>query len=448
MTDESVETKEPAVPAGYRSVRENPWWIPPFLGGVPASLSKENLALLGVLTFALFFERYDLSIFSNALKQLGESFALDKSGQGYFAGLVQLGALPAVLVVPLADRIGRRRLLLFCVVMMSVGSMLTAASQSAFQFVMVQFATRSFLISAALLTIVIVAEEFPAEHRGWGIGMLSGVSAIGFGLGALLFGFVNKLPFGWRTLYLVGVVPVLLLPWLRRGIRETARFHRARGAELAREGLGQALLGGLLPIVMLVREHPRRAAVLGLIGSLSSLGISVAFFYLPEFLQSERGWSPGAFASMSIFFGAFAIVGNLVAGRLADAYGRRAVILAALIAFPAFTALFYAGPAQLIALPWTAMVFLNMAASVMLRALTTELFPTRFRGAAGGTQAMLETLGAASGSFAYGFAMELLPHQSLVLPLLSLATVLAAAAVALIPETARRELEEISDEGA
>jgi MFS family permease len=439
---------EPLAAPGYRSVRENPWWIPFFLGGVPASLSKEHLALLGVLTFALFFERYDLSIFSNALKQLGESFTLDKSGQGYFAGLVQLGALPAVLIVPLADRVGRRRLLLFCVVMMSAGSMLTAASQSAAQFVLVQFATRSFLISAALLTIVIVAEEFPAESRGWGIGMLSGVSAIGFGLGALLFGFVNKLPFGWRTLYLVGVAPLLLLPWLRRGIRETQRFHRARGAELAREGVARALAGALQPIGLLVRDHPRRALVLGLIGSLSSLGISVAFFYLPEFLQSERGWSPGSFAAMSVFFGAIGIVGNPVAGRMADRYGRRTVIVAALIAFPLFTAAFYAGPAKLVSLPWTGMVFLNMAGTVMLRALTTELFPTKLRGAAGGTQAMLETLGAASGSFAYGIAMKLLPNQSLVLPLLSLATILAATAVALIPETARRELEEISDEGA
>jgi len=432
---------------GYRSVRENPWWIPPFLGGVPASLSKDQLSLLGVLTFALFFERYDISIFSNALKQLGTSFGLDKAQQGDFASWVLLGALPAFLLVPLADRVGRRRLLLFCVVVMSLGSVLTSLSQTALQFVLFQFATRAFLISAALLTVVIVTEEFPAEHRGWGIGMLSGVAAIGFGLGALLFGFVNHLPFGWRTLYLVGATPLVLLPWLRRGVIETQRFHRARGAELAREGSLQAILGGLRPLATLVREQPRRALALGLIGSLSSAGVNVAFLFLPEFLQSERGWSPGGFAAMSIFFGVFGIVGNLAAGRLADRFGRRAVILCALLTFPLFAAAFYMGPPRFVPLPWTAMVFVNMANQVMLRALTTELFPTRARGAAGGLQALLETLGVVFGSFVYARLLEWLGDQSLVLPLMSLATILAALAVALVPETARLELEQISDEG-
>ena len=60
---------------------------------------------------------------------------------------------------------------------------------------------------------------------------------------------------------------------------------------------------------------------------------------------------------------------------------------------------------------------------------------------------MLVTLGVVGGSFAYARAMEFLNDQSLVIPLLSLSTVFAAVGVALVPETARRELEQISDEG-
>jgi predicted MFS family arabinose efflux permease len=162
-----------------------------------------------------------------------------------------------------------------------------------------------------------------------------------------------------------------------------------------------------------------------------------------------RGWTPGAFAGMSIVFGAFGIIGNPAAGRLADRYGRRSVILAALLVFPLFTAAFYAGPPSIVALPWTVMVFLNMASSVMQRALMTELFPTASRGAAGGLLSMVTALGTVAGSFLYARAMEWLGNdQSLVIPLLSLATVVAAAGVFLVPETARRELEQISDEGA
>ncbi len=434
-------------PPAYRSALRNPWWIPPFLGGVPASLAPEHLRLLGVLTFAMFFENYDLSVLGNALPQLSASFGLGKADLGDFTSITRLGALPAFLFVPLADRIGRRRVVLISVIGMSLGSMLTAASQSSTQFVLCQFATRTFLITAGIVAVVIVTEEFPAEHRGWGIGMLSGVAAIGFGMGALVYGFVNRLPLGWRALYLVGVVPLLLLPWLRRGVTETQRFTRARGAALDREGIGAALAGALRPLAALFREHPRRAVALGLIGSLSSAGIGVSFTFISEFLQTMRGWSPGAFAGMSIFFGAFGIIGNPMSGRLADRFGRRTIIVVTLLAFPLVATAFYAGPAALVALPWTAMVFLNMAGGVMLRALTTELFPTAFRGAAGGTQAMLETLGVVTGLFLYSRGMEWLGNQEIVIPLLSLATLVAAAAVFLVPETARRELEQISDEG-
>jgi hypothetical protein len=103
---------------------------------------------------------------------------------------------------------------------------------------------------------------------------------------------------------------------------------------------------------------------------------------------------------------------------MADRFGRRTIIVVASMAFPALVATFYAGPARFVAIPWTAMVFTNMAIGVMLRALATELFPTAFRGAAGGTLALLE-----------------------------LATIIAAEAVFLVPETAQRELEQISDEG-
>jgi putative MFS transporter len=335
----------------YRSVRQNPWWIPPFLGGVPARLGPAHLRLLGVLTFAMFFENYDFSLLGNALPQLAATFRLPKEALGDFTSATRLGALPAFLLLPLADRIGRRRVVLLCVVGMSLGSLLTATSQSAFQFVLCQFATRGFLIAAGVAAVVIVTEEFPAEHRGWGIGMLSGVAAVGFGAGSLVYGLANRLPFGWRALYVLGGAPVLLLPWLRGGVTETRRFQRARGAILEREGIGAALAGSLLPLAAIVRQHPRRALALGLIGGLSSAGTAVSFQFVSEFLQTTRGWTPGGFALMSFFFGALGIVGNPVAGRMADRFGRRRIIVCALLGFPALVATFYAGPARLVAIP-------------------------------------------------------------------------------------------------
>src|SRR5207245_805852 len=90
--------------------------------------------------------------------------------------------------------------------------------------------TRTFAILCGAVAVVIVSEEFPAQHRGWGIGMLSALGACGGGLGVALFAAVNVLPFGWRALYALGAVPLLFLPLFRREVRETGRFERHRSA--------------------------------------------------------------------------------------------------------------------------------------------------------------------------------------------------------------------------
>ncbi len=435
-----------AGPPSYRSPRENPWWIPPFLGGIPHGVSPLQLRLLGFLTFAMFFENYDLSLLGNALPQIGASFGLSKAQLGDFTSATRFGALPAFFLIPLADRLGRRRVLLTCVIGMSLGSALTATSQTALQFVLFQILTRTFIVTASVVTFVVITEEFPAENRGWGIGMLGGVSAIGFGAGALTYGFVNSLPFGWRALYMVGLLPLLLFPALRKGIVETRRWSDHNAQKLSVPHWTTAITGAFSPIAELYRLHPRRALALGLLGGLSAAGTGVAFQFISQFLQTERGWTPGTFAALSISFGAFGIVGNPVAGRLGDRIGRRAIAALVLALFPLCAFAFYAGPPSVVALPWTAMVFLSMASSVTIRAFATELFPTHLRGTGGGSLALLETLGVAAGLFVYARGMEWIGRQDLVIPLVSLATLGAALAVLLLPETARRELELIADE--
>jgi putative MFS transporter len=392
----------------------------------------------------MFFENYDMCMLAHSLPQIAEAFALDHAALGWFTGLTRLGALPAFFLLPLGDRIGRRRLLLLSIAGMSLGSCATALAQTAPQFMIAQIVTRSFIIAAAVMSVVFVSEEIPASSRGWGIGILAGVGAVGFGMGTLLYGFVGWLPFGWRALYAIGLVPLLFLPALARGLRETARFtaRQASGAERLSVG------GALRPIFNLLRQHPRRALAIALIGAFSNAGIGPSVQFVSQFLQSERGWTPGLFAVFAIGFGAFAIVGNPVAGRLSDRYGRRVVAASMLVLFPGATAVFYLGPAWLVALPWTLMVFLAMASSVCVRTLATEIFPTAYRGTGAGTLALLETVGVSAGLFAYTALVGALGSQAVAISSVAVACLGAAASVFLVPETARRELEAVATDPA
>lgn len=442
--DGAAGPEEAGAPVG-RPAAHQPWWIPPFLGRVPAEVTRDQLGLLGVIALALLFEHYDVSMLGAAAKDIRASFGIPQSELGGLTAMVRLGALPAVLLVPFADRIGRRRLFIACVAGTSLATMLTAFSQTAAQFVAIQMVARTFLIAGSAVAFVIVAEEFPARHRGWAVGILGALGAIGFGLGALLFPLSDVLPYGWRALYLIGALPLALIPMFRRRVSETGRFLRSRDAAALAPGVA-ARTGWWRPFESLVRRHPGRTLALAAIGFLAAAGHGVAHQLVGDFVQDDHGFSKGQYSTMVILGGAVGIIGNTVVGRVADRLGRRLVGFAILGIFPFFAAAFYNVPAFWIPAVWIPMVFVTTGGNTIIRALSTELFPTSSRGTASGSLSLFETLGAAGGLAAVSL---LTPEGDRYAPAASLVvflTFVGGLVALLLPETARRELEEISEE--
>ncbi len=81
---------------------------------------------------------------------------------------VRSGALLALLIVPFADRFGRRRVLLATIVGYTVMTALTALAPNAETFVALQFLARTFAVAEALLATVVIVEEFAPENRALG----------------------------------------------------------------------------------------------------------------------------------------------------------------------------------------------------------------------------------------------------------------------------------------
>jgi MFS family permease len=431
---------ESAVVPDERVRAKRPWWLPHFLGRVPIGLESRYVSLVGIVALAGLFENYDLSVLSAALKQIRESFDLDQAEMTSLLAWVRLGALPAFLILPLADRIGRRQVFLAAVVGMSIATVASGFAVTPLQFAIAQTVARTFIVATIATAVVIVAEELPAEHRGWGIGMLGAIGAFGYGLGALLYAFVDSLPYGWRSLYMVGGLPLLFMPMLRRRVPETDRFKRERDAQTN----GAERSGFLQPMIELLGKYPARSFAVAAMALSFAIGAGPAFGLLSDFVQTTHEWEPSSYSMMAIIAGAVGIIGNPAMGWAADRVGRRPVAAIAFGLFPLVAFAIYFGPGVGIPFFWIPFVFILTGSNVLMRIIASELFPTSSRNTALGWETLCETLGGAAG---FAFVGGLTAASESIAPAVvavSVVTLLGVIVVYFLPETAGRELESTS----
>jgi MFS family permease len=443
MPTEAQQQEGPRQPGVTRTRR--PWWIPHFLGGVP-DIEPSLIRLAGVVALGLFFESYDGSLLTAALKQIAEGLEMGESELGPYLGVIRLGSLPALLVAPVADRLGRRRVFLASIAAFSIGTLLTAFVRGPEQFLLVQMLTRVFAISALAVGMVIITEEFPAAHRGWGIGMVSALAAIGYGCGAGLFAAIEIIPGGWRGLYAIGGLPLLLIPYWRRVVPETRRFREHAASAESSKGAGLATADMLTPIRRLMLEHPSRVFVFSLAALLVAVGEACVYQFASYVPQKVHGWAPGYYSLMVVVGGGFGVIGNVVAGRLGDRHGRRLIGAFFFGVFPLVSSLFYQGPGLALPFAFALIIFAGTAGTVILRILATELFPTSYRSTSSGWLSFIQTLGWTAGLLLLGIAGQDAAAIARSTAQLSWAVLLGGLAILLLPETSRRELEEISAE--
>jgi len=439
-----VESGETSLPPSDAAPRRPGWarvaW---FIGRAPGHVTAHQWRVLGLVSLVSLFDQYDVYLFSLNLKHIQADLGLAEASLGWLGGFIRAGTLLAVLVTLAADRVGRRRVLLVTVVAYTALTGATAFAPNTETFVALQFASRIFAAAESQLAVVVIAEEFGPANRGWAIGALGAVQACGSGLAALFFAFVGVLPFGWRSLYLVGLVPLGLVAWWRREMPETARF-----ASLARDprfGLGSR--GALAPLVGLVRDHPGRILAVAVASFAFSFAQAPALFFAPKYLQDVHGWNPGGVAALNLIGGAVAIVANPLGGRLSDRIGRRPVMIGFALAWVVFAITFYRVGGPAVALVWASMLFATFGLDTTLSASSVELFPTSQRSTASGGRSLVSGLGAVAGLAAVSLLYERLQSNWLAITAIALAVLAIPPVVAaFFPETAQRALEEVAPE--
>lgn len=328
--------------------------------------------LLVFLSVATFFEGYDFLALMQVLPALRKSFEIDHATAGVLFTVVNAGTIIAYLLIRNADKWGRKRVLGITIAGYAIFTGLSGFAPNIYLFGLLQLAARVFLVAEYATAMVVAAEEFPADRRGMALGVIQTFTSFGGILCAGVVPMLVKSAYGWRSVYWVGVIPLLILAYARRSMKETQRFSAAAGSAGAGPG----------PSFFSIMQGPyrRRVLQLGAIWFLSYLTMQNAISFWKDYALTERGLSETQ-AGRYIAGAALISLPMLAAtGKLLDWIGRRhgAGLIFGLGALGVLGC-YSVEAGLLLAVSLTFSIWATSAFLPVLTAFNTELFPTELR---------------------------------------------------------------------
>lgn len=367
---------------------------------------------------------------------VADSFGVSNDRLGVALAVTRLGVLVGLVATALADRRGRRRLVLVSVSGLCLANAVSAAAPGLAVFTGAQFLTRGFLNAAVIVAAIVAVEEAPEGARAFSLAMLSLAGGAGFALAVVL------LPLGdlgeglWRIPFLLSAASALLLPRLARRLPETGRYERlvARGAQRGRVG------------EVLDRWYGPRFVLLAAVAFLANVLAAPAAQFTNRFLADERGYSGLDITLLrSVTNGLPGVVGVIVAGRLAERLGRRPTAAVGLAAAALLNVAFFLGSGPVLWVASTLGIVAAACGGLALGALDAELFPTEVRGTSNALLLVFGVAGSAAGLLLAGWLSDPLGGLGPAIALLAVGPVLAAVAfVPRLPESAMRRLDDVS----
>jgi MFS family permease len=400
------------------------WWMP------ADHFDRRTTTVLATLAAVSVVAGYLNTLFSQTATFAADEFHSSNTAQGVAGGVVRVVGVLAFVIAAAADRRGRRTIMLWAT---GAGCVLAATGALAPSLAWLggsQALARAFATAMLVLLLVVAAEEMPAGSRAYALSLLAMAEALGAGLCVMALRLADIGVRGWRLIYVLPLLGLLLLPGIARRLPETRRFA-APHVEAPLRGHGRYLL--LL------------AASLLLINLYA--GPSSQFFN--RFLKHERHYTGGGIALIQILTSTPAGIGLLIGGVLADRRGRRAIATVSLLAGIALTvAIFYAYHWEMWLLSVTG-IFVFAASGPALAVYGPELFPTSLRGRVNGIIGVAGLAGSAIGLVLAGVLTDHFDRVGPAMAILAIGPILLAVLVILFyPETAGLELETLNPEDA
>lgn len=401
---------------------------------VTTRLTLYQRRLFWVLSVASFFQGYNNIALASLLPNLTDELGLTPTLAGILILVRDCGGVLSYLLIRKADRWGRRSLLVLTIGGYTVTTLLTGLSWGFWSFATFQFLTQVFLMSELAVSTVYAAEEFPAARRGTLIGIISGAASLGALVCAGAVPFLLMLPFGWRSVFFFGAIPLIVMARWRRGLRETNRFVQQVGTGVDARSITYMFRTG----------YRGRLLIMAAVTAFANIAVMNSINFWKQFAFTERGLDDESVAAAIAVASLSAMPLVFLIGKLVDIIGRRAgaVVVFSLTAAGVYGAYSLHAWWSLTLMLWLAIVGIG-GITMLINALAAELFPTEIRSEAFGWSvnfigiaAYLPSpglIGHAAESIGWGAAVRI----TVIFPILAFILILAT-----VRETKGRDIDD------
>lgn len=379
----------------------------------------------------------DVMVYSFVIPTLIAAWHISK-GQAGLLGTAALliSAVGGWLAGLLADRFGRTRVLQITILWFAFFTFLSGFTNSFWQLLFTRGLQGLGFGGEWAVGSVLMGEAIRAQHRGKAVGTVQGGWAVGWGVAAICYTVLfSVLPAAtaWRAMFWIGILPALLVFYIRRNVPEPEVFSQTR----ARAGEGSHFLEIFSPALL------KTTFLTAMLATGAQGGYYAITTWLPTFLKTSRGLSvlnTGGYLFV-VIVGSF--VGYMVSAWLADRLGRkRTLVLFAVCSFLTVTAYTFLpiSNSLMLVLGFPLGFFASGSFSPM-GAFFTELFPSRLRGSG---QGFSYNYGRAIGALfptSVGYLSARITLGHAISAFAVVAYLVMILAVLLLPETRGKELQ-------
>ncbi|MEJ5178398.1 MFS transporter [Erwinia sp. MYb416] len=273
----------------------------------------------------------------------------------------------ALLFGRLAEKYGRRPILMLNIIAFTIFELLSAWSPTLIWFLVFRVIYGVAMGGVWGVASSLAMETIPDRSRG----LMSGVFQAGYPCGYLLASIVFGLCYGlvgWRGMFLIGAVPVLLLPFIYFKVPESPVWLAARERKDT---------VALLPVL---KSHWKLCVYLVLLMACFNFFSHGTQDLYPTYLKVQHGFDPHTVSIIAIFYNIAAILGGIFFGSLSEKIGRKkAIMIAAFLALPVLPLWAFSSGSWMVGIGAFLMQFMVQGAWGVVPGWLTELVPATAR---------------------------------------------------------------------